>query len=42
MSTDSAKNLFAEDMVVECGKDREEAERRVQKNISGLKKWADG
>ena len=43
MSPDAATSLFADDTAasVECSKDREEAERRMQRNISGIKNWAD-
>ena len=43
MPPDAATSLFADDTAasVECGKDREEAERKMQRNIDGIKQWAD-
>ena len=39
----ASPSLFADDTAasVECGKDKEQAEQNMQKNIDGIKKWAD-
>ena len=42
MTADAAPSLFADDTAaaIECGKDREDAERRTQRNIDGISAWA--
>ena len=42
MTDDASTSLFADDTAaaVECGKDREDAERRMQRNIDGISRWA--
>ena len=40
---DAAASLFADDTAasVQSGKDKEQAQRKMQRNISGIKRWAD-
>ena len=40
---DASSSLFADDTAasVECGKDREQATRRMQRNINGINEWAE-
>ena len=43
MTPGATPSLFADDTAasVECGKDKKEAEKRMQDNINGLEKWAE-